>query len=39
MWGGQDYRLTSRDNRSGTDTFTFGYGGYQEARGNDGNTM
>ena len=35
-WGGQSYRLTSRDNRSGTDTFTFGYGGYQEARGNDG---
>ena len=39
MWGGQDYRLASRDNRSGSDTFTFGYGGYQEARGNDGNTM
>eukprot|EP01043_Picozoa_sp_COSAG02_P025906 COSAG02_NODE_1474_length_12424_cov_6.185639_2_plen_710_part_00 len=36
-WGGQSYRLVSRDNRSGTDTFTFGYGGYQEARGNDGN--
>ena len=35
-WGGQQYRVVSRDNRSGTDTFTFGYGGYQEARGNDG---
>jgi hypothetical protein len=38
-WGGQTYRLVSRDNRSGSDTFTMGYGGYQEARGNDGNTF
>ena len=38
-WGNEQFRIVSRDNRSGSDTFTLGYGGWQEARGNDGTSL